>query len=230
MRPPRRLDGPTQADLAARVHAISQQDQRLAPFLLAHQLIGRQEDSVIQCGTSAATMPTAAATSLRAAARLVELRHVKFLQRRFQLLVRRGQVLQQLDVPIKMDDEGLVLFRTHQVVQEAIAGRALLLQHASLTHAGVNQQTKRERQVRIFGEVTDGLRMAVLLQLEVVLGQVVDDLAVLVAHRGQHVDHLDVGGKRRRFLAGGRLLTRRRLLAWKSGPSQQQEKRRRQPT
>ena len=159
-------------------------------------------------------MPTAAATSLRAAARLVELRHVKFLQRRFQLLVRRGQVLQQLDVPIKMDDEGLVLFRTHQVVQEAIAGRALLLQHASLTHAGVNQQTKRERQVRIFGEVTDGLRMAVLLQLEVVLGQVVDDLAVLVAHRGQHVDHLDVGGKRRRFLAGGRLLTRRRLLAW----------------
>ena len=48
------LDGAVQADLAADVNAIGQENERLAAVLLAHQLIGREKNRVIQCGTSAA--------------------------------------------------------------------------------------------------------------------------------------------------------------------------------
>ena len=100
-----------------------------------------------------------------------------------------------------MDDECLVLVFAHQVFQKGVAGDTLLLQHAPLAHAGVHQQAEREREIGFFGEVADRLRTAVFFQLEVVLGQVVYDLAVFVAHRGQHIDHFDVGREGRRLLA-----------------------------
>ena len=99
-----------------------------------------------------------------------------------------------------MDDECLVLVLAHQVLQKGIAGDALLLQHASLTHAGVDQQTEREREIGLFGEVANRLRAAVFLKLEVVFAKVVHDLAVFVSDRRQHIHYLDVGRKGRGFL------------------------------
>ena len=78
------------------------------------------------------------------------------IQRRLQLRARGGQVLQELDVPIEVNDEGLVLVGAHQVVEEAVAGGALLVQHAPLAHAGVHQQPERERKVGLFSEIADG--------------------------------------------------------------------------
>jgi hypothetical protein len=60
------------------------------------------------------------------------------------------------------------------------------------------------------------LGMAILLEYKVVLGEIIDDLAVLITHAGQHVDHFDVGGKCRR--SGLLLLLLRER--WQSGREQ----------
>src|SRR5271157_535226 len=167
--------------------------------------------------TAAARIATAPSAS--SGGPLRELRIVEFFQRCLQLLARRSQVLQELDLPIEVDYEGLVLVVwAHEVVEEAVAGDALLLDQTALARAGVHQQSQGEGHVSHLGEIVDGLRLAVLLQFEVVFGQVVDDLPVLVEHRGENVDDLDVRGEGWRLL-GPQVTTRQ-----KNGGCEQHEK------
>src|SRR5664279_6187650 len=97
----------------------------------------------------------ASRTGRAASSALLELRIVQLLQSGVQLLTRGGQVLQEFNVPIEMDDECLVLVFAHQVLQKGVAGDALLLQDAPLTHAGVHQQAKGEREIGLFGKVAN---------------------------------------------------------------------------
>ncbi len=78
-----------------------------------------------------------------------------------------------------------------------MAGGALLIQDPALAHTGIDQQAKGQRQVGFFGEVSDGLGVAVLFDGKIVFSQSADELAMLVAHGGEHADHFDVDGDRR---------------------------------
>ncbi len=70
-----------------------------------------------------------------------------------------------------------------------------------MAQAGVHQKSEAQRQIGLVREIIDGLRTAVFVQLEIVFGQVWDDLAVLIANGGQHADGFDLDRNlRRRFL------------------------------
>ena len=60
--------------------------------------------------------------------------------RLLQLGVIRGQILQQLDLAIKVDHEGPVHRPGDHLVEETPAGRALAVDIVALAHAGVDQQ------------------------------------------------------------------------------------------
>ena len=92
-----------------------------------------------------------------------------------------------------MDEERFVLVLAQDVLEEFVAGVALLVEHARLAAAGIEQQAERQRKIALLGEVADGLRAPVFLDGELVLGQIVDDLALFVADGGQDVDDVDVG-------------------------------------
>ena len=146
----RGFDGAIQRGLAAFVHAIGQQDERLASLLLLHQLIRGKKHRVIQCGTSTFVAAVSSSSSFRRpfrAARTLRPRHVQLVQRHLQFLVIRSQVLQQLRAPIEVDDEGLVLIDAHELVEKRIAGDPLLLDQPALAQAGIDQQAKRQRQI-----------------------------------------------------------------------------------
>src|SRR5690348_6221711 len=58
-----RGDGRLQAQFAALIHAIRQDNQRLAALLLAHQLVRRKKDGIIEQGACCRTMPAPSAVA-----------------------------------------------------------------------------------------------------------------------------------------------------------------------
>ncbi len=130
----------------------------------------------------------------------------QILQRLFQKLAGRGDVLQQFRLKIEVNHKRHVLLGTQHLFKETVAGRTLFPDQPPLAPAGIHQQAERERQIAFLGEIRDDLRAAVLIQEKIVFGEVLHDLAVLVAHVGKQVDHLDAGGK------GGLVLLGRTLL------------------
>jgi hypothetical protein len=56
---------------------------------------------------------------------------------------------------------------------------------------GVHQQSKRQRQAGLPRRIADGLRRSVLIQQEIVLREIGHHFALLVAHCGEEIDHLD---------------------------------------
>jgi len=92
-----------------------------------------------------------------------------------------------------MDHEGLVLVLAHDLFEKPIAGRAFLFEHARHAEAGIDQQAECQRQIRLAREVFDGLWTAIVIQREVLFGEVLNDLAVLIVNSGEYVHHLDVG-------------------------------------
>jgi hypothetical protein len=187
------------------IHAVRKNNERFAALLLFHQLVRRQIHRVVQqCAASAVAMRAATATTSAAtavgiaaarrtsSARLRELWPTQLIERRFQLLPRRSQILQQLHLVVEVNHESLVLIFAQQVIEESVAGVALLVQDAALAHAGIHQQPQSKRKVGIRREVTDCLRMAVLLQRKIIFGQVADQRAMFIAHRGKHGHHLHI--------------------------------------
>ena len=109
--------------------------------------------------------------------------------------------MQQLHFEIKVNDKRKILVFTQHLFQETKTGAALVIEHAPLAAAGIHQQAQGQGQIALLRKVADLLRAAVFVQQEVVLGKVADDLALLIADRGQQVHHLDAG----RELGGIRL-------------------------
>ncbi|MCX6626094.1 MAG: hypothetical protein NTW28_00495 [Candidatus Solibacter sp.] len=120
----------------------------------------------------------------------------QILQRLFQQLARRGDILQEFHIEIEVDHKRHILLGTQHLFEEAVTGRTLFFDQAALAPAGIHQQAERKRQIAFLRKITDDLGAAVLIQQEVVLGEVLDDRARLVAHVGKQVDYLDAGGKR----------------------------------
>ena len=118
-----------------------------------------------------------------------------------------GDVLQQIGLPGKLHDEGLIAVRgpVQHIVQKGGTGSAFVVERVALAHAGVHQQTEGQRNVGIEIEVADRLGLAVDRQGEVVLGEVLDQGASLVAHDDGNIDQarVDVEGLR---CGRGRLL------------------------
>jgi hypothetical protein len=177
----RGVDGLDQAFLASAIDAVRQNDQRLAPLLFLHQLIRCQENRVVEVR---AAVKTVAATIIPVAAAIVVVRGIEQRNGFFQLFARGGEFLQQLNLMIEVNQEGLVHVRAENVIEEGIARIALRAEDVSLAHTGVHQRPEGQRDVALAGEEGDGLRLAVFVEREVVLVQRLDDFAVLVPHRG----------------------------------------------
>ena len=105
-----------------------------------------------------------------------------------------GQILQQFNLEIEVDDACLVLALVAQhVVKEGVAGGTFFVEQAPLAQAGVHQQPEGERVIGVTREVLDGLRTTVFFQLEIVFAEIADHGAVLVANRSEQIDDLHIG-------------------------------------
>jgi hypothetical protein len=123
-----------------------------------------------------------------------ELRRVDLIDGGLEFLARRGEVLEELDFAIEMDDEGFVLVLAKDVVEEGAAAGEFLVEDAALAEAGVNKEADSEQEVGFPGEIADGLGFAVLFKKEVVLGEIVDEGVVFIADGNEKIDGADVDG------------------------------------
>ena len=202
-------DGFRQSLFAAVVNAIGEYDEGLAAWLLFQQFVGGQENGVVeQCAAPAAavgTTPTASAargaTTATRGATLRELRRSNLINGRLEFLAGRGEVLKKRNLTVKLNDKGFVLVHAQNLIEKCAAGGALLIQEAPLAHAGVHQQSKRKGEIGFLCEISDGLGLAILFQGEIVLGQIADDVPMLIAHGGEQVDGVDVERDGRALLA-----------------------------
>src|ERR1019366_4121143 len=168
---------------------------------------------------AAAPAPTAGIAATTTAALLlgVVLIHFDLMQRLVQLLAGLSEILQQLHLVIEVDNERLVFVFAQYVFKERVAGGALRVDNGALAAAGIHQQPEGQRQIGFAGEIADDLRPAVFLEDEVVLVEVGDNMAILIAHSREQIHHVDVRGE------GGAL-----LAGWSALLSDQQLRRRKQ--
>src|SRR6267154_991123 len=99
----------------------------------------------------------AAASITTAGAGLGELRGVELIDG-----------LEEFDFVIEMDEKGFVFVFAEDVIEERAAGGAFLIKDAALAEAGVHEEAEGEREIGFLGEIGDGLRLAVLVEGEVV--------------------------------------------------------------
>ena len=103
-----------------------------------------------------------------------------------------------------MHDKRQVAVLAQNLVEELIAGAALLTDHIALAAAGIHQQPQIEGQIGFLREVLDSLRLAFLIQQKIVLGEVLDEFPLLVADGGEQVHDIDVAGELRLVAIGPR--------------------------
>jgi hypothetical protein len=111
-----------------------------------------------------------------------------------EFLSRGGEVLEEFDFVIEVDEEGFVFVFAEDVVEEGSAGGAFLIENAALAEAGVDEEAKGKREIGFFGEVGDGLGFGVLLEGEIVLGEIADQVAAFVADSGDEINGGNVYG------------------------------------
>ena len=112
-----------------------------------------------------------------------------------------GEVLEKLDFVVEMDEEGFVFVFAQDAMEERAAGGAFLIEDTALAKASVDQEAEGEREVGLFCEIGDGLGLAVLVESEVVFGEIVDEIAMFVADGGEEINGGDVEGDGRGLLA-----------------------------
>src|SRR6185437_2539189 len=81
-----------------------------------------------------------------------------------------GQILQQVNINIKTDDESQVLVR-NDLAQKITAYNFFFRQHVLHAAAGIDQDSQRQRLICLSGEVFDGLRLSVFRDFKLILGQ-----------------------------------------------------------
>ena len=96
---------------------------------------------------------------------------------------------------IEVNEKRFIFVLAQDVLEEFVTGVAFPIEHARLAAASIEKQAEREGEIALLREVADGLRTPVLLECELVLDEIVNDLALLVANSGQNVDHVDAGGE-----------------------------------
>ena len=151
-----RLNRGVESFFAPSVDSIGKKHKSFATLLFLHEFIRGEIDRVIEGGSPAVvtTMMAAAMSTARpisASASAITSSVVfwwsvfpgsKRVQRFLQLLMGRGQVLQQFHLSVEVNDEGFVLILAGHLVKKTMAGAALLIEHTALTEASVDQQAK----------------------------------------------------------------------------------------
>ncbi len=179
------LNRALQGFLAPPVNSVRKDDERFATLLFLHQFVGGQENSIVK-QSAAAVHPVQTAggrirrRSTTTAAVAVGARGLQRGKSLLQSVTRGSEVLEQLHLAVKMNDECLVFGGSQHLIQETIAGRFLLIQNTPLTHAGADKQAKRKGKVGFLRKIPNRLRMTIFLENEIVFGQIADDLAMLV--------------------------------------------------
>ena len=123
-----------------------------------------------------------------------KLRGVDFINGGEEFLTRGGEILEEFDFVVEMDEEGFVLVFAQDAIEEGAAGGAFLVEDAALAEAGVDEEAEGEWEIGLFGEIGDGLGLGVLFEGEVVLGEIADEVAVFVADGGEKIYGCDVYG------------------------------------
>src|SRR4029078_2329890 len=86
------------------------------------------------------------------------------------------------------------------LVQELIAGGTLVIQNFALAQACIYKQTEGERQIVFLRKITNCLWQGVRAEREVILGEVIAHVVVLIADSSENIDHIyfygNVGGNR----------------------------------
>ena len=121
-----------------------------------------------------------------------------------EFLARGGEILEEFDFVVEVNDKGLVFVLAEDAIEERAAGGAFLVEEAELAEAGVDEEAEGEREVGLFGEIGDGLGLGVLFEGEVVFGEIADEVAVFVADCGKEIDGGDVYADGRGLLGGER--------------------------
>jgi hypothetical protein len=119
---------------------------------------------------------------------------------------------------IEMDEEGFVFVFAEDVIEERAAGRAFLIKDAALAEAGVHEEAEGEREIGFLGEIGDGLRLAVLIEGEVVFGEIADEVAMFVSDGGDEIDGGDVEGDRGLLAEEGNGGEEKKEDSWKKFP------------
>ncbi len=112
-----------------------------------------------------------------------------------ELGTRVGEVLEELGLTGELDDEGLILGRGEHLVEEGAAGGALFVDDAALAAAGVDEEAEGKGKVLVEVEVADGLRVAVDLEDEVILGEVLDEGSLFIANDDGEVHQAGIDGE-----------------------------------
>jgi hypothetical protein len=179
------LNRALQGFLTSPVNSVRKNNERFATLLLLHQFVGGQENGIVK--QSAAAMHPLRTTGGRIRRRSAATSAVAVgpgrLQRPksgLQFVTRGSEILEQLHLSVKMNDECLVFGSSEHLIQETLARRSLLIQNIPLTHAGVDKQSKREGKVGFLRKIANRLRATIFLEEEIVFGQIADDLAMLV--------------------------------------------------
>ena len=196
--PLRRFEGFGERFLAAAVDAVGKDNEGFAAPLLFHQFVGGEVNGIVEeCAAAVTVTVRASAASAAiatvtggasAGAGLGELRRMNLIDGGEEFFARGGEVLKEFDFVIEMDEEGCVLAIAKDVIEEGAAGGAFLVEDAALAETGVNEQAEGEREVGLFGEIGDGLGLAVLFEGEVVFGKIADEVTVFVADGGEEID------------------------------------------
>jgi hypothetical protein len=103
-----------------------------------------------------------------------------------------GEILRELALFVKADDESFVEAGTDRVLQEADGGILLELKTAVNRSAHVDEQAQVKRKIGFATKVYDRLRRLVIVEnREIVLIQVADKFSMLVGSDEKHVDFVD---------------------------------------
>ena len=102
----------------------------------------------------------------------------------------RGELGKLQDGAVKLDQDGAVVWAGEHGGEEGAAGGDLVRDVGALAAAGVDHEGEGERKAGALREGGDGLGLAVLLEEEVVTGEVGDGLAGFVADDGGDGDEL----------------------------------------
>jgi hypothetical protein len=191
------LDGLVAGHAAALVHAIGDDDDDFAAHLGFQLFAGGQVNGVVEHGAAGIANsghgPRRNAADAGTDAQLIE--------PLTQQPRGAGVVLQQFGFFAEADEEGFVLL-TQDLGEELGGGIALDIDQVPLAAADVHQEADGEREVGFPGEILDDLGFALFEDGEIVLLEVGDEGATLVADGGQNADHIDVHGD------GGQLVGR----------------------
>ena len=187
----RRFNRVPDLQLAAFVLAVGQQNHCLAPHFFRQHVVGGQINGVVEHGAGlgrSGYRTAAGAGYWTGGVTGVDLYRI---QRFLQTVNVAGEILQQTGIDVEVDDEGFI-FVGQDLFQERATDFLLHVEDSQLTAAGVDQNSERERQVRLGGKIFHGLRLAVFRDIKVSFGKVRHECAVLVFDVKENLHDVDV--------------------------------------